>query len=200
MWVMSYTRYPVSKLEQHLHKKLLVNNQDRYEGYEYLGLPTGEYYNVNPDYHRTDKEKPFYHLPLEYDCCTHCQEDFPHRVHYSEQSFQEELTDNYRTFLPNNYRDIEGETGEIKNIFKINNDLFIHTLEGLWQMPRSYQERVTDQIVSFIGTGSYFEIPPQKILDDDTGSSAGTQHKWSAIKTPSGYFFVSENQRKNISI
>jgi len=195
-WVMSYTRYPVSKLEQHLHKKLLVNNQDRYEGYEYMGLPTGEYYNVNPDYHRTDKEKPFYHLPLEYDCCTDCQEDFPHRVHYSEQSFQEELTDNYRTFLPNNYRDIEGETGEIKNIFKINNDLFIHTLEGLWQMPRSYQERVTDQIVSFIGTGSFFEIPPQKIIDDDNGSSAGTQHKWSSIKTPNGYFFVSENQRR----
>ena len=63
-------------------------------------------------------------------------------------------------------------------------------------MPRSYQERVTDQIVSFIGTGSYFEIPPQKIMDDETGMSAGTQHKWSGLKTPRGYFFVSENQQK----
>lgn len=196
MWVMSYTRYPVSKLEQHLHKKLLMNNNSRYEGYEYIGLPTGEYYNVNPDYDRFDKEKPYYHLPLEYDCCSKCQENFPHRVHYSEQSFQEELTDNYRNFLINNYRDIEGETGEITNVFKLGNNLFIHTKEGLWQMPRSYQERVTDQVISFIGTGSYFEIPPQKVLDDDTGSSAGTQHKWSSIKTPNGYFFVCENQRK----
>ena len=63
------------------------------------------------------------------------------------------------------------------------------------QIQRNYQERVTDQIVSFIGTGSYFEIPPVTILDDDAGESAGTQHKWSNIKTPEGVFFVSENQR-----
>lgn len=191
-----YSRYPISKLENHLAKKLLYFDSSRNDSRSYLGATLGEYYEINPDYCRLNKQKIYYHLPLEYDCCTECVEDFPHRVHYSEQSFQEELTDNYRVFLPNNYRDIEGETGEIKNIFKIGNDLFIHTLEGLWQMPKNYQERVTDQIVSFIGTGSYFEVPPQKVMDDDTGSSAGTQHKWSAIKTPNGYFFVSENQRK----
>jgi len=190
------SRYPVSRLEQHLANKLTMYDSSRNDNRLYLGAALGEYYKVNPDYHRYNKQKLYYHLPLEYDCCTDCMEDFPHRIHYSEQSFQEELTDNYRVFLPNNYRDIEGETGEIKNLFKIGNDLFIHTLEGLWQMPRSYQERVTDQIVSFIGTGSYFEIPPQKVVDDDTGSSAGIQHKWSAIKTPLGYFFVCENQRK----
>ena len=99
-------------------------------------------------------------------------------------------------FLPNNYRDIEGETGEITNVFRLYNNLFAHTKEALWKMGRNYQERVTDNVVSFIGTGSYFEIPPQKLIDDETGSSAGTQHKWSSIKTPAGYFFVSENQRK----
>ena len=99
-------------------------------------------------------------------------------------------------FLPNNYIDIEGNTGEINNIFRMGNSLFAHTEEALWQMGRNYQERVTDNVVSFIGTGSYFEIPPQKVLDDDTGSSAGTKHKWSAIKTPHGFFFVTENQRK----
>jgi hypothetical protein len=192
----SNSRYPVSKLEYHLMNKLTAYNSSRRDNRQYLGAALGEYYEINLDYLRKNKQKIYHHLPLEYDCCTECMEDFPHRIHYSEQSFQEELTDNYRIFLPNNYKDIEGETGEIKNIFKIGNDLFIHTLEGLWQMPRSYQERVTDQISSFIGTGSYFEIPPQKIIDDDNGSSAGTQHKWSSIKTPNGYFFVCENQRK----
>jgi hypothetical protein len=81
-------------------------------------------------------------------------------------------------------------------MFKINNNLFIHTREALWQMPRNYQERVTDQIVSFIGTGSYFEIPPQKVLDDSSGNSAGCQHKWSNLKTPQGVYFVTENQNK----
>jgi hypothetical protein len=188
-------RYPISSLERHLIRKVLAFDQKRDDNKYYIGIALGEYYNVNPDYLRKNKEKIYYHLPLEYDCCSECKEDFPHRVHYSEQSYQEELSDNYRIFLPNNYRDLEGETGQITNLFRLGNDLFVHTKEALWQMPRSYQERVTDQIVSFIGTGSYFEIPPRKVLDDDTGASAGCQHKWSSIKTPNGYFFMTENQR-----
>lgn len=192
----SVSRYPVSKQDYHLNKKLLVYNSERKDSREYVGAPFGEWYEVNPDYHRRNKEKIFYHLPLEYDCCSDCQEDFPHRWHWSEQSFQEELSDNYRTFLPNNYKDLEGETGEITNIFKIGNELFMHTKEALWQIPRNYQERVTDQIVSFIGTGSYGEIPARKVIDDANGSSAGSQHKWATIKTPTGVYFPSENQRK----
>ncbi len=188
-------RYPISSLEEHLARKLMMFSGERNDNKEYIGTGLGELYKINPDYVRENKQKTYNHLPLEYNCCSDCTETFPHRIHYSEQSFQEELSDNYRVFLPNNYRDIQGETGEITNIFKISNNLFIHTSEGLWQMPRNYQERVTDQIVSFIGTGSYFEIPPQKILDDDTGMSAGLQHKWGAVKTPYGYFFPSDNQR-----
>ncbi len=192
----SVSRYPVSKQDYHFNKKLLVYNAERKDSREYIGAPLGEYYEVNPDYIRKNKEKIYYHLPLEYDCCSECQEDFPHRWHWSEQSFQEELTDNYRTFLPNNYKDLDGETGEITNVFKIGNDLFMHTKEALWQIPRNYQERVTDQVVSFIGTGTYGEIPARKVVDDDTGSTAGSQHKWALIKTPEGVFFPSETQRK----
>jgi hypothetical protein len=191
-----WTILPISSLERHISAKLNVFNASRKDNKFYLGAALGEWYEVNPDYHRKNKQKIFYHLPLEYDCCSDCKEDFPHRWHWSEQSFQEELTDNYRTFLPNNYKDLEGETGEITNMFKIGNNLFMHTKEALWQIPRNYQERVTDQIISFIGTGSYGEIPAQKVLDDDTGSSAGSQHKWGLIKTPNGVFFPSENQRK----
>lgn len=189
-------RYPVSTLENHIARKLLAFDPDRDDNRTYLGIPLGEYYQINPDYHRRNKEKIYYHLPLEYDCCSDCNEKFPHRVQYSEQSFQEELSDNFRVFLPNNYRDLEGESGVITNIYRFGIELYLHTEEALWLVPRNYQERITDQIVSFIGTGEYFSIPPRKILDDDTGNSAGTQHKWSSIKTPMGIFFVSENQNK----
>lgn len=190
------SRYPISKLDYHINKKLLTYNAERNDSREYIGAPLGEYYEVNPDYHRKNKQKIYYHLPIDYDCCIECVEDFPHRWHWSEQSFQEELTDNYRIFLPNNYKDLDGETGRITNVFKIGNDLFMHTEEALWQIPRNYQERVTDQIVSFIGTGSYGEIPARKVIDDDTGNSAGSNHKWGMIKTPNGVFFPSENQKK----
>lgn len=182
--------------EWYFIKKITKPNSAKPSGLEYLGMSIPQIYLINPDYNTTNGIKRFYTIPLEYDCCSECRECFPHRIHYSEQSFQEEKTDNYRMFLPNNYRDIEGETGEITNIFRFYNNLYAHTEEALWQMGRKYEERVTDNIVSFIGSGEYFETPPQKVLDDDTGSSAGTRHKWGMIKTPEGVFFPSENQKR----
>lgn len=182
--------------EWYFIKKIAKSNGGKPSGLEYLGISIPQIYLINPDHHVNIGIKKFFAIPTEYDCCSECRECFPHRVHYSQQSFQEEKSDNYRVFLPNNYRDIEGETGEITNMFRWYNNLYLHTEEALWQMSRNYQERVTDNVVSFIGTGSYFELPPQKVLDDDTGSSAGTRHKWGMIKTPEGVFFPSENQKR----
>lgn len=193
---LGHSRYPVSTIEQQFTNKLLVFNSARNDNKEYIGLALGEYYNINPDYKRLNKQKIYYHLPIEYDCCSDCSEKFPHRWHWSEQSFQEELTDNYRVFLPNNYRDIEGETGEITNIFRIGHDLFIHTQEALWQVLRNNQQVVIDQVVSFIGTGDLFNLPPRLIIDDESGNTAGCYHKWASIKTQAGFFFVCEKQRK----
>jgi hypothetical protein len=187
--------YPFTKLDSHIMEKLITFNPEREDSKEYIGHPLGEWYKINPDYKRTNKEKVFFHLPLEYDCCSECQEDFPHRINYSQQSYQEELTDNFRVFLPNNYRDIEGETGQITDLFRIKNNIYIHTEEGLWHQPQNFQERVTGDIVSFLGTGEYFSTPPRKILDDNK-ASGGSRHKDATIKTKHGVFFPSENEGK----
>ncbi len=192
------TIFPFTKLDRHVMNKLSVFDPDRGEKSDsrsYIGHPLGEYYGYNLDYERVNKEKTFFHLPLEYDCCSDCQEDFPTRVAYSMQAFQEELTDNFRVFLPNNYTDIEGETGAITDLFRIKNNIYIHTEEGLWQQPQNFQERVTGDIVSFLGTGSYFSVPPRKILDDNK-ASGGTRHRTATLKTKNGVFFVSENENK----
>lgn len=179
--------------ESYFARKIL-----RFENFRWLynKVSTPVLFMLNNDHNVNKGIIKYYALSQTYDCCSDCQENFPHRWHWSEPSFQEELSDNYRVFLPNNYKDITGETGEITNVFKINNDLFIHTREALYQIPRNFQERVTDQLVSFIGTGSFGEIPERKILDDDNGSSAGCNHKWGTIKTPHGVFFPSENENK----
>ena len=186
---------PATELDKHIMKKLTTFDASRGDSRTYIGHPLGEYYQVNPDYDRLNSQKVFFHLGLEYDCCSDCQEEFPQRVHYSEQSFQEELTDNYRVFLPNNYRDIEGEKGVITNLYRLQNNLYIHTEEALWHLPQNYQERVTNDIVSFIGTGSYFEIPPRLIVDADE-SSAGTKHGHGTIKTKNGILFPSQIEGK----
>lgn len=185
---------PIRKLDQHIMDKLTVFNPDREHGRMYIGHPLGEWYAVNPDHQRMNKEKFYTHLPIEYDCCSKCEETFTQRLRWTLQAFQEERTDNYRIFLPNNYRDIEGETGEITNIFTWRNNLFVHTEEALWHLPQNYQERITGDIVSFIGTGEYFSTPPRPMVDSEH-SSAGSTHKWATIKTPNGVVFVSEKER-----
>lgn len=192
----SPSNYNAAEMSEYLINKVTVFDKDNSEGKLYQGFANPEIYDINRDYMQRNWTKFYSMLGIEYDCCSDCQEDFPHRVRYSQQSFQEELTDNYRKFLPNNYRDIDGETGEITNVFTIGSNLYLHTEDALWLVPRNYQERVTDQIVSFLGTGSFFSVPPQRIVDSDFGISAGLQHKWASVKTPAGYAYFSHREGK----
>jgi hypothetical protein len=186
---------PTTALDFHMVKKLTYLDANRKGGRAYYGIAAAEVYTFNPDYKRRNHQKIYNHLGLEYDCCSDCVETFPHRFHWSEQAFQEEVTDNFRMFLPNNYKDLEAETGRVTDIFRIQNNLYIHTEEGLWHCPQTFQERVTSDIISFIGTGEYFSIPPRKIVDD-ANSSAGNIHKWARTKTKFGVFFPSWKEKK----
>lgn len=190
-----FNNEPQNELDSYILEKLTVMDSDANNGRLYQGFANAEFYEVNKDFYALDKSRIYHHLGIEYDCCSDCNETFKGRTHWSETSFQEELIDNFRVFLPNNYRDIEGETGEITNTFKIQNNFYIHTKEALWVLPENYQERVTGEILSFLGTGEFFNIPPKKILDDSK-SSAGTRHKWGVIKTKYGVLFPCIDEKK----
>lgn len=187
--------YDEAGFRSYLIEKFTVVDRDQGSGRLYKGYPTAEFYDINPDYGRFNKQKVFISLPIEYDCCTDKNEEFPMRVWWSEQSFQEENVDNYRVFLPNNYKDIEGEHGEITNAYRMNNSLFIHTKEALWHLPQNNQERITDGVVSYIGTGEFFSIPPVKVIDGDLGYG-GCSDKWGTQQTSGGVVFVSAIDRK----
>lgn len=176
--------------EAYLMNKYTVIDREHNSGRLYLGYATAEFYDINLDYLRKNKEKSYYTIPYEYECCSNEIETFDNRVTYSEQSYQEEKLDNYRKFLPNNYKDIEGEFGKITNIFKIANNLFIHTEEALFRLPQNLQERVTQELVTFIGTGDFFAIAPQRV-----GDSHGSIDRKATIETPIGIFYVSERNK-----
>ena len=184
-------------------KELLEHCRDRYffyngadkplkEQWSFRGLAVFATYIYNRDYSVFNKLNVYFPLPESYNCCSGCLETFPTRVSYSQQSFQEEAADNYRVFLANNYRDLEAEKGEITNLIRSKNNLLIHTEESLYNLPQNIQERVTGDLISFIGTGEYFNIPPRLMVDDDIGT-AGSIDKWATIKTPNGIFFVDRN-------
>jgi hypothetical protein len=148
-----------------------------------------DYFVLNPDY--SIPRVILLKSGFKYDCCSDCLEEFPNQIMWSEQSFDEQGSDNYRIFLPNNYRDIEAQYGEITEIFTKQNNLIALTRESFWRFPQNVQERITDDVVSFLGTGEYFSIPPRAFGDDELGTG-GTQHKWSLVKTPFGVVWVNE--------
>lgn len=180
-------------------KKILIfDDEDSTDKNQYWyndGIVAPEIYHINPDYMRKNFQSVYFSLPFTYDCCSDCLESFEGRTAYSEQSFQEELVDHYRIFLPNNYRDIEGGSGRIKNIFKKSNKLYLHTSQFIWEQPASTQMQNTSDLVTYLGTGEFFSLPPQKILDDQN-SVFGTEHKWSLTKSKYGYLYVSEIEKR----
>ena len=88
--------------EMYFIKKICNPDSTNASGFKYIGMSTPQIYLINPDHAIFISIKKYYAIPLSYDCCSDCVEQFPHRIHYSQQSFQEEKTDNYRIFLPNN--------------------------------------------------------------------------------------------------
>lgn len=187
--------YNEEEFRSYLTEKLTTIDREQGAGRLYKGYASAEVYDMNLDYMRFNHEKEFIHLPIEYDCCSDFNETYPRRIWRSEQSFQEEKVDNYRAFLPNNYIDIEGEHGGITGMYRLGNSLFIQTEEGLWQLVQNHQERITNEIVSFIGTGDPFSILPRKVVDSDLGTS-GTMHKWANQKTAVGVFSINERDHK----
>lgn len=165
-------------------------------GWEYRGIPTPPIYFVNNDFQNKNQILAHYMTPIEYSFCSECKEEFPQRFMWSETSFSESLNDNFKSFLANNYKDLSGEYGNITNIFSFNNQLYIHTEEGLWVQPTNYQERVTNGVVTYIGTGEFGSLPAQLILDSKSGNSAGLRQRDAFVITPYGYFFVSEGLDK----
>ena len=147
-------------------------------------------YIMNKDYHKLNNENIFVPLPLQFDYCSACHEDFPYRIAYSEQGFQEEQRDLFKAFLTNNYRDIPAHRGEIWNMWTLDNAIFVHTKESLWRVDpsRNVMSPADGERSIYIGTGDFFSSPPKEILQSETGY-LGCQSQWGTQKTESGVFW-----------
>ena len=172
------------------------NNPHVMSGYKYKDALSTNEYVTNKDYHTNYHVLKYYALPQEYSFCSKCNEEFTNRFAWSEVSMEESLEDNYKVFKPNNYKDISSEYGRIVNIFVLSNQLYIHVENGLWIQPTNYQERVTNGVVSYIGTGEFGSLPAQLRIDSKTGTSAGLTQRDSFVLTKYGYFFVCEREGK----
>lgn len=148
-------------------------------------------YLYNKDFSKSDTVKPNFSLNSNYDFCKDCSEKFPVRIIYSEQSNLESKTDNYRTFLANNYRDLPANTGSITNLFINFDELYAHTEQSLYKIITKPYQINTDQTTLYVGTGEFFSIPPKELVSIDYGYG-GSTCKWSTKSTEFGTVFVND--------
>lgn len=115
-------------------------------------------------------------------------EDYSCRIIRSEKDNQESLTDNFRTFLSLNYKDVPRDKGPIWRLETFNNVLLIHHKRAL-RRTIGTEDIKTDDISATLGTGDIFTLEPKDLIQTKEGYG-GTQSQWSSIVTPYGYFFL----------
>lgn len=157
--------------------------------------PCEEYYGYNKDFSKIPDDAPNFSLPVTQNYCSSCLDEYPYRIYYSEQSFQEEVSDNYRIIKPNSYRDLPGAFGSITDLFVEKDKLYCRTPKGLFFIPTSPQTLTTNEDNIYVGTGDKLSIPPARLASPDYGYG-GSSYRWTKVSTEFGTAFVDDRSNK----
>ena len=121
--------------------------------------------------------------------------DFPTRIIRSVKYNQSGLDDNFRVYLPEDYRDMPRHRGELWKLKSFNNIVIPHMERALYMTKGKETLQVTDASEAFLGTGDIFEKDPAEVLLTDTGH-AGLGSQWAAVTSEFGYFFADKDAGK----
>lgn len=123
-------------------------------------------------------------------------EKIGHRIIYSELQNNESQIDNFRRFLPNNYKDVVTNKGDIYKLFVKDNNLFIVTRDTLLRIGSSnntLNSNSGNEI--YVGTGAFLGTDPEDLISLETGF-AGSRSKLSFNENQFGYCFVDITRNK----
>lgn len=129
-----------------------------------------------------------------------CYKYRPNRVLYSLPQSTEIVSDNWRVFLANNYKDFGSRVSSIEKIGK-NGAIFFFDNESPVQF-QGLDVLQTDQETKItIGDGGLFSQPIQNMSNAEKPHEYGScQNRLSVINTPAGLFYMSQNQGKIFQI
>lgn len=136
-------------------------------GNENALYPLIDLYKVPEVYNYLRPDIVYYSLPYKYDHCKDCKESFPYRVYYSEIDNVEPENDSNRIIKVNNYKDLEGNTGEITDIFTFKDNLYAFTLGSITYIPTRNQQLTTSEGTIEIGTGEVLSSPVKQLKTTD---------------------------------
>lgn len=143
------------------------------------------YWQINPDYALTSKLKAYVPINNSYKTCD-CNKDLPNRILYSEVSNLSNY--NYNIFRSENYIDVPYQHGFITNIVVLNNKLYAHTTDIIWQIfTNEKQLQLSDETI-YLGTGDLFSQLPYPIYANQLGYG-GNKYQHGTLLTELGYFW-----------
>ena len=145
-------------------------------------------YTYNPVYSETSGSKEYYPKP------TNFTENvsFPTRVYKSNVKINGETTDSWLQFLPNNYKDIDNQFGDLTRLYNHNNTVYFFQKKGFGVIP------VNDREVISTSTGSSTVIGTGGVLErfDYVSTNAGTSLPQSIVGTDRVLYFLDDNLKK----
>jgi len=155
-----------------------------------------QYYNYNSDYNLTYLSKWFTGLPLTYNYCNKCGNKFPNRIIWSNVSFTEELRDNWRIYLSENFTTVG--TSPITALHYDKNRLVVRSTKTLNALTPNPQQIDSDVGTIYLGTGDFLSIPPSQMINVDYGFGGGsgrmdhvkTEYGWVTVDQQTGQVFL----------
>lgn len=146
-------------------------------------------YAYNDSYSYLKSIENYYPIPFEYEFCNDCREKFPYRVYYSEVDNAETTQDMYRIVRPNNYKDIDGSSGPITDLFVNFDQVYLTTTNSIRRIPTKPQTIQSNENIIYLGTGEVLSLPFQELKTTDY-AFGGLEYFKSRVTTEYGTFYV----------
>ena len=105
------------------------------------------------------------------------------------------FNDTYSYFLALDYKDFAQNKGQITNIFKLDNLLYIHTERSLFRTKGKQNLELGDATQAYIGTGDIFAQEPDEFIQTSEGY-LGNYNMFGSLLSKEGYIFVAYKARK----
>lgn len=128
-----------------------------------------EQYLYNKAYSNISSPSRYLPIPFNYDHCSDCLDTYPYRIYYSQADDIERRKDAYLTIFENNYRDIDGNSGPITDLFLNFNDLYVNTPYTPYIIPTNTQILNVQDSDIILGSSSVLAIPPKPLKNADIG-------------------------------
>jgi hypothetical protein len=191
----SHTIFTETSINSGLRYSTHVSNEFYRGDLGYLRNPdsfllNGNFIGTNPDYNQVNEsvEVPIFEDSLNF------TDSFPHRIVQSLAITSESKVQQWSTFLPLDYYEIDKSKGVITNLQSMRDRLLIHTERALFQT-KGRSVMSTDEGAVNLTSGKLFEFDPIEI-NPTTNGYTGTQHMFSCNLFKDGYYWVDAQQGK----